>query len=109
MNLTFAALEGALIRLEPFCDEVKQEVQAALNCDAETWLILPMNAMGEHFEAYWTNALEAVRLGLRLPYAIRVDPTEEWSARPAFTRATPNTAGSRSDRPFCIRMCAAAL
>jgi RimJ/RimL family protein N-acetyltransferase len=60
-----APLQGRLVRLEPFVPALKDEVRAAMDCDAETWAIMSSNGAGEGFESWWAKA------GGRLPYAIR--------------------------------------
>jgi RimJ/RimL family protein N-acetyltransferase len=70
MNLEFRPLEGRFVRLEPFASELKAEVRAAIDCDPETWTIMPVNPTGEGFEGYWAGACSAP-LDQRMVYAIR--------------------------------------
>jgi N-acetyltransferase len=70
MDILFQPLEGRFVRLEPFAPELKTEVRAAVDCDPETWAIMPTNPMGERFEDYWSTASSAP-LSERMPYAIR--------------------------------------
>lgn len=70
MELAFKPLEGRLIRLEPFEPALKEQVQAAIDCDPETWAIMPINPMGERFEAYWAMTCHAP-VTERMAYAIR--------------------------------------
>jgi RimJ/RimL family protein N-acetyltransferase len=70
VELEFCALEGRFIRLEPFESELKDEVRAAIDCDHETWGIMPINPTGESFDSYWAAACGAPR-DERLSYAIR--------------------------------------
>jgi N-acetyltransferase len=70
MELIFKVLEGRFVYLEPFEERLKQEVRAAIDCDPETWAIMPINPMGEHFEEYWSVACGAP-LNERMAYAIR--------------------------------------
>lgn len=70
MQLAFYALEGETVRLEPFAPGMKEEVRAAIDCDADTWAIMPINPMGERFEAYWSAAC-AANPTERMVYAIR--------------------------------------
>ena len=70
MDLAFQPLHGRYVRLEPFHPALKEEVRAAVDCDPDTWAIMPTCAMGEHFEEYWSSALSAPPTE-RLPYAIR--------------------------------------
>jgi N-acetyltransferase len=70
MQLIFKTLEGRFVRLEPFEPRLKEEVRAAVDCDPETWAIMPINPMGEGFEQYWSVACGAP-LNERMAYAIR--------------------------------------
>jgi len=70
MELDFCVLEGGRIRMEPFGPELKEEVRAALDCDLETWDIMPVNPTGAAFETFWAVACGAPR-DQRMPYAIR--------------------------------------
>jgi RimJ/RimL family protein N-acetyltransferase len=70
MELAFQPLEGRFVRLEPFVPELKADVRAAIDCDPETWAIMPVNPMGERFESYWSVTCGA-RLDERMAYAIR--------------------------------------
>lgn len=70
MNLAFQSLAGRFVRLEPFVPELKADVRAAIDCDSETWAIMPTNPMGNRFEEYWSAACDAP-LSARMAYAIR--------------------------------------
>lgn len=70
MNLAFQSLAGRFVRLEPFAPELKADVRAAVDCDPETWAIMPTNPMGDRFEEYWSAACDAP-LNERMAYAIR--------------------------------------
>jgi N-acetyltransferase len=70
MQMAFQLLEGRFVRLEPFEPTLKEEVRAAIDCDPETWAIMPVNPMGEGFENYWSAACGAP-LPERMAYAIR--------------------------------------
>lgn len=70
MELEFCELEGRGIRLEPFTLELKEEVRAAVDCDLETWSIMPINPMAAGFESYWKVACGAPT-DERMSYAIR--------------------------------------
>ncbi len=70
MELDFCVLEGDFIRMEPFSPDLKEEVRAAVDCDPDTWAIMPMNPMGAGFETYWAVACGAPR-NERMSYAIR--------------------------------------
>src|SRR5258706_11662254 len=70
MELAHQPLEGRFVLLEPFAPALKAEVRAAVDCDPETWAIMPVNPMGEGFESYWSSTCGA-RPDERLAYAIR--------------------------------------
>jgi hypothetical protein len=56
--------------LEPFVPELKAGVGAAIDCDPETWAIMPVNPMGEGFESYWSATCGA-RLDDRMANGMR--------------------------------------
>lgn len=70
MEIAFQPLPGRFVRLEPLHPAFKEELRAAVNCDPETWAIMPTCAIGDHFEDYWSSACAAPPTE-RLPYAIR--------------------------------------
>ncbi len=70
MKLEYTPLAGRFLRLQPFAPDLKEEVRAAVDCDPETWAIMPVNPMGEGFDAYWAAACGAPP-GERMAYAIR--------------------------------------
>jgi RimJ/RimL family protein N-acetyltransferase len=71
VELDFRPLEGRFVRLEPFAPALKEDVRAAIDCDAETWAIMPVNPMGDGFESYWSAACGAPPTE-RIAYAIRL-------------------------------------
>lgn len=70
MKLEYIPLTGKFLRLRPFAPELKAEVRAAVDCDPDTWAIMPVNPMGDGFDAYWSAACGAPP-GQRMAYAIR--------------------------------------
>jgi N-acetyltransferase len=70
VKLEYIPLTGKFLRLQPFAPELKAEVRAAVDCDPETWAIMPVNPMGDGFDAYWSAACGAPP-GQRMAYAIR--------------------------------------
>ena len=70
MKLEYIPLTGKFLRLQPFAPELKAEVRAAVDCDPDTWAIMPVNPMGDGFDAYWSAACGAPP-GQRMAYAIR--------------------------------------
>lgn len=71
MALAAAALEDRFVRLEPFSDGLRAEVQAALDCDPEAWSIMVGAAWGPHFDGWWSSAMAAMGNGSRIPFAVR--------------------------------------
>lgn len=71
MRPDFVALEGQIVRLEPFADRLKDQVGAMLDCDVDAWAIMASSGQGEHFESWWDQALAEQARGERMPYAIR--------------------------------------
>lgn len=70
MKLEHIPLAGRFLRLQPFAPALKEEVRAAVDCDPETWAIMPVNPMGAGFDAYWAATCGAPP-GERMAYAIR--------------------------------------
>lgn len=70
MKLDHIPLAGKFLRLQPFAPEIKEEVRSAVDCDPDTWAIMPVNPMGDGFDAYWSAACGAPP-GERMAYAIR--------------------------------------
>jgi N-acetyltransferase len=56
MDLKFQQLTARFVRLEPFAESLEEEIRAAIDCDPETWAIMPINAMGKGFDDYWRIA-----------------------------------------------------
>lgn len=93
MRIATVPLTDRFVRLEPFEDGLKAEVQAALDCDPEAWAIMVAPAYGLHFEAWWTAALAAMTVGTRIAYAVRrlsdgvvVGTTSLYEINPAYRR-----------------------
>ena len=61
MQIASVPLEDRFVRLEPFEDGLKTQVQAALDCDPEAWGIMVAPAYGDHFDAWWKAALAAMQ------------------------------------------------
>ena len=50
MKLEFDDLEGHHVRLEPFMQQLKEEVRAAVDCDPNAWAIMPINPTAGGFD-----------------------------------------------------------
>lgn len=93
MRIAAVPLEDRFVRLEPFDDALKGEVQAALDGDAASWDIMVAPAYGDHFEAWWNAALSAMQAQTRIAYAVRrrsdgavVGTTSLYEINPAYRR-----------------------
>lgn len=92
MALAVAPLENRFVRLEPFTPALKNEVRAALDCDAASWDIMVAAAYGRHFNDWWSAALAAMEQGSRIAYAVRnidgpiVGTTSLYEIRPDHRR-----------------------
>lgn len=71
MHLSHIPLEGRHIRLEPYGSANRDEVRRALDVDPEGWSLFVRTGMGEHFDRWWSNAMENQQAGLFANYAIR--------------------------------------
>jgi RimJ/RimL family protein N-acetyltransferase len=70
VKLEYIPLTGTFLRLQPFAPELKAEVRSAVDCDPDAWAIMPINPMGDGFDAYWSAACGAPPRE-RMAYAIR--------------------------------------
>lgn len=93
MQIASVPLEDRFVRLEPFEDGLKTQVQAALDCDAASWDIMVAPAYGAHFDAWWNAALAAMQAQTRIAYAVRrgsdgavVGTTSLHEINPAYRR-----------------------
>lgn len=71
LRLVPSVLRGRFIQLEPYHEDLKEEVRAALNCDSEGWELLSISGQGENFEAWWSSITAHVATGHWLAYAVR--------------------------------------
>jgi N-acetyltransferase len=70
-ELTPAMLAGRMVRLEPYCEALKEPLRAALDCDGPGWDLFAMSGQGEHFEAWWSSLTRQMADGTWVAYAIR--------------------------------------
>jgi hypothetical protein len=57
VKLEYIPLTGTFLRLQPFAPELKAEVRSAVDCDPDAWAIMPINPMGDGFDAYLVRGL----------------------------------------------------
>lgn len=70
-KLEIVPLIGKIVRLEPYKEDLKEEVRAALDCDSEAWNLFAISGQGEHFDNFWSTLNKAVSSGHWIAYAIR--------------------------------------
>jgi RimJ/RimL family protein N-acetyltransferase len=70
MVLEARPLEGAHVRLDLLGPDNRGALQAALNCDPETWEIMADNACGDGFDTFWSRLTGDVERGNRIAWAI---------------------------------------
>ncbi len=92
MDLKFQPLTGRFVQLEPFAESLKEEVRAAVDCDPETWAIMPVNASGKGFDDYWRTACGAPAND-RLAYAIRRRPDGRMAGMSTFYTSLASQGG----------------
>lgn len=71
MDLATQGLEGRFVRLEPYGPGLRDELRAALDCDAESWRLFAVSGQGEHFDSWWATSLRQMAEGTRIPFAVR--------------------------------------
>lgn len=71
LHIPIQALQGQYIKLEPYCEGIKEGLRAALDCDADAWDLFATSGQGAHFDAWWANILKATEAGTWVAYAIR--------------------------------------
>ncbi|GAA0769384.1 GNAT family protein [Brevundimonas olei] len=117
MKLSPIVLEDAFVRLEPFSEALKEEVRAALDCDADAWKGMVAAAYGAHFDDWWDAALRAMTAGSRIAYAVRrrsdgavVGTTSLYEIRPEHRRCEVGSTFYRPEarggsiNPACKRL-----
>lgn len=71
MKIEAIVLEDRFVRLEPLTPALKDELRAALDCDAASWDIMVGAAYGPHFDGWWTSAMKTMAAGTRVAWAVR--------------------------------------
>lgn len=71
MRLAIRPLEDSRLRLEPYSDPLRAELQAALDCDPDAWALFATCGAGEHFDRWWAISIHQMERGLRIPFAVR--------------------------------------
>lgn len=117
MNIEAIVLEDQFVRLEPLTPALKDEMRAALDCDAASWDIMVGAAYGPHFDGWWTSAMNAMAAGTRVAWAVRrksdaafVGTTSLYEIKPEYRRCEvgstfyrPEVRGG-STNPACKRL-----
>ncbi len=71
MILAQVVLENRFVRLEPYAESIKAEVQDALKIDPDAWCLMATAGDGHRFETWWATAMSDMATGARLAYAVR--------------------------------------
>ena len=71
VDLRAEPLVGAVVRLEPYAPELKDEVRAALDVDGPAWDLFAQSGQGPHFEGWWSGFCADMAAGTWIAYAIR--------------------------------------
>lgn len=68
-TLDQVTLSGTMVRLEPLRNDLYAGLQQAAN-DPQLWEVTVVRAYGDHFDAWWNDAMLGMNQGTRLPYAV---------------------------------------
>jgi RimJ/RimL family protein N-acetyltransferase len=71
LKLKPQVLRGRFVRLEPYEPALREAVRDALDCDPESWSVFAASGQGEHFDGWWSRALEEMAQGTRVAFAVR--------------------------------------
>lgn len=89
MALPCTPLLGTHIKLEPYSEALKAEVQQALDCDESAWDLFAISGQGVHFETWWANIKRASDAGTWVAYAIRDLASERIVGTTSFLNIKP--------------------
>ena len=90
LTLHITPLPGQFVHLEPYAEANREEVRQALDCDAEAWHVFASSGQGEHFDAWWTSAIQQTQAGHRLAFAIRDRATGKVVGTSSFLNLKPD-------------------
>lgn len=71
MKIEAVVLEDRFVRLELLKPALKDDVRAALDCDAPSWDSMVGAAYGQYFEGWWVSAMAAMASGSRVAWVVR--------------------------------------
>ena len=71
LQLKPQVLQGRFVRLEPYAEDLKDDVRAALDCDPDSWNVFAASGQGAHFDGWWSGARAELEAGTRVPFAVR--------------------------------------
>ena len=71
MKLDLGPISDRFTRLEPFNDEVREELRPAIAINDPIWTIMATSAEGARFDGWWDGAVAAIAAGRRVAYAVR--------------------------------------
>ena len=74
MRLEARVLQDGNLSLEPMAQRHREDLQAACDADADTWVrFYPFSMAGQHFDAAWARLKTDVAAGRNLAYAVMVE------------------------------------
>lgn len=71
MKIALTPLENDVVRLEPYAEELRDELREALNVDPESWNLLVGSAFGPAFDVWWSNWTGQQAAGEATCFAVR--------------------------------------
>lgn len=83
-------LRGHHVDLEPYSEELKADLQRALNCDSDAWDLFALSGQGDHFGSWWSRLTAAMQNGSWIPYAIRRKADQRIVGTTSFLNIKPD-------------------
>lgn len=83
-------LRGRYVDLEPYSEELKTDLQRALNCDSDAWDLFALSGQGDHFGSWWSRLTAAMQTGSWIPYAIRRKADQRIVGTTSFLNIKPD-------------------
>jgi RimJ/RimL family protein N-acetyltransferase len=71
MKLQGQTMQGRFVRLEPFTQDLRGEVQAMLDADPGAFDLMPAVWSGDGFDGFWAQRMADIAAGQYVSYAIR--------------------------------------
>lgn len=71
MELSAEPLIGRTVRLEPYGEANRDELQAALDVDPDAWALFSRSGQGAHFDRWWSDAVTSAARGDSVNFVVR--------------------------------------